>query len=260
MSFRELDIKRSYISYGDENIASSFLVPTLKHTKLYRRSVGFFSSSVFAPIIDGIVAMSRNDGNIQLIASPNLNEEDIEAINVGYKKREEIIAGAFERDFIEVIEELDEAKLQLLASLIANGTLDMTIFEEMAASTNYAPFILSKLAISLSIKSGAPLQEEVQIDSTMHYVGEHILKVVNNNLYIRKMLRAIIDFLKIAIDVVSSESPSTRFKSMFVVLDPAKKVDHDDIANFHNFIKMILKSSWLPRRVCHRSRIASRSF
>ena len=84
------------------------------------------------------------------------------------------------------------------------------------------------------------LKQEVQIDSTMHYVGEHILKVVNNNLYIRKMLRAIIDFLKIAIDVVSSESPSTRFKSMFVVLDPAKKVDHDDIANFHNFIKMIL--------------------
>ena len=35
----------------------------------------------------------------------------------------------------------------------------MTIFEEMAASTNYAPFILSKLAISLSIKSGEPLQE-----------------------------------------------------------------------------------------------------
>ena len=35
----------------------------------------------------------------------------------------------------------------------------MAIFEEMAASTNYAPFILSKLAISLSIKSGTPLQD-----------------------------------------------------------------------------------------------------
>ena len=35
----------------------------------------------------------------------------------------------------------------------------MAIFEEMAASTNYAPFILSKLAISLSIKSGTPLHE-----------------------------------------------------------------------------------------------------
>lgn len=127
MSFRELDLKRSYISYGDENIADAFLVPALKHTKLYRRSVGFFSSSVFAPIIDGIVAMSRNDGKIQLIASPNLNEEDIEAINIGYKKREEIIACAFERDFISVIEELDDSKLQLLASLIANGTLDIKI-------------------------------------------------------------------------------------------------------------------------------------
>lgn len=35
----------------------------------------------------------------------------------------------------------------------------MHIFEEMSASTSYAPFILSKLSISLSIKSGAPLAE-----------------------------------------------------------------------------------------------------
>lgn len=35
----------------------------------------------------------------------------------------------------------------------------MSIFEEMAASTNYAPFILSKLSISLSIKSEIPLKE-----------------------------------------------------------------------------------------------------
>ena len=35
----------------------------------------------------------------------------------------------------------------------------MDIFEEIARSTNYAPFILSKLAISLSIKNGIPLEE-----------------------------------------------------------------------------------------------------
>lgn len=35
----------------------------------------------------------------------------------------------------------------------------MSIFEEMAASTNYAPFILSKLSISLSIKNNIPLAE-----------------------------------------------------------------------------------------------------
>ena len=42
MGLKDLDIKKSYISCGDENIAKSFLVPALKHTKLYQRSVGFF--------------------------------------------------------------------------------------------------------------------------------------------------------------------------------------------------------------------------
>ena len=35
----------------------------------------------------------------------------------------------------------------------------MEIFEEITASTNYAPFILAKLSISMSIKSGKPLTE-----------------------------------------------------------------------------------------------------
>ena len=33
----------------------------------------------------------------------------------------------------------------------------MSFFEEIAASTNYPPFILSKLSISMSVKSGEPL-------------------------------------------------------------------------------------------------------
>ena len=101
MSLKDIDIKLSYISCGEENIAKSFLVPALKHTQRYRRSVGFFSSGVFGPIIDGIVALSRNGGKIELIASPQLSEEDINAINLGYQKREEIIESAFTRDFLK---------------------------------------------------------------------------------------------------------------------------------------------------------------
>ncbi len=127
MSLKDLDIKLSYISYGEENIAKSFLVPALKHTKRYRRSVGFFSSSVFGPIVDGIVALFRNGGKIELIASPRLNEEDIQAINLGYLKRDEIITGAFTRDFEKEIGDLDDSKLQLLAELIAKGVLDIKI-------------------------------------------------------------------------------------------------------------------------------------
>lgn len=127
MSFKDLDIKLSYISCGDDNIASAFLVPALKQAKKYQRSVGFFSSGVFGPIIDGIVGLSRNGGSIEIIASPKLNEEDIEAISLGYQHRTQIIENAFARDFVSEIESLDDAKLQLLATLIANGTLDIKI-------------------------------------------------------------------------------------------------------------------------------------
>lgn len=127
MGFRDLDIQKSYISCGETSIAKSFLVPALKQATLYQRSVGFFSSSVFEPIIDGIVSLSRKNGRIQLIASPQLSEDDIKAINIGYQKRAEIITTAFSRNFIAEIEELDDDKLQLLASLIASGVLDIKI-------------------------------------------------------------------------------------------------------------------------------------
>ena len=35
----------------------------------------------------------------------------------------------------------------------------MDLFNEITASTNLAPFILSKLSLSMSLKSGVPLQE-----------------------------------------------------------------------------------------------------
>lgn len=127
MSFKDLDIQRSYKSCGDNAIADNFLIPTLKSTKTYKRSVGFFSSGVFSTVMDGIVGLVRNKGNIQLIASPMLSEEDINAINLGYEQREAIINNAFTRDFISEIEKIDDVCLQMLQELIARGTLDIRI-------------------------------------------------------------------------------------------------------------------------------------
>jgi len=127
MGFRDLDIKKSYISYGDENIAQAFLIPALKHSKLYQRSVGFFSSSVLGPILDGIVSLARNGGKIQIIASPKLSEEDIDAISLGYEKREELIKNAFARDFLSAVEPYNDIQLDVLVQLIAQGTLDIKI-------------------------------------------------------------------------------------------------------------------------------------
>ena len=127
MSYRDFEIKPSYISYGDDSIASAFLTPLLKITKRYKRSVGFFSSGVFVPILEGIQLLARNGGKIQLIASPQLTEADIKAIQTGYDKRDAILRNAFSRTFIEEVGNFDNQQLQLLVELIAKEILDIKI-------------------------------------------------------------------------------------------------------------------------------------
>ena len=142
MSFRDLDIKLSYISYGEEGIAKSFLVPALKKAKVYQRSVGFFSSGVFAPIIDGIVALSRNGGQIQLIASPKLSEEDIQAIQLGYQKRQEIVSNAFtKQQFFPQQQSLSLRKSDLSLHSVKNLRSEKSIF---------SPSLLTLALLSLS--------------------------------------------------------------------------------------------------------------
>lgn len=127
MNFKELDIKRSYISYGENNIAASLIQPCLKYAKTYKRSVGFFSSSVLESIFEGVLAFSRNGGKIQLITSPMLSEHDVEAIKAGYAKRENVINETFSRLFENEIMEFEDNKLTLLAELIAKDILDIKI-------------------------------------------------------------------------------------------------------------------------------------
>ncbi|MCI6691484.1 MAG: DEAD/DEAH box helicase family protein [Clostridium sp.] len=127
MNYKDLKIMHSYISRGNNNIADSFLNPVLKLTKEYKRSVGFFSSGVLNTVMDGIVSLARNGGTMKLIASPKLNEEDVEAINLGYKQRQNLVENAFTRDFVDEIEKLDDVRLQMLCDLISSGTLDIKI-------------------------------------------------------------------------------------------------------------------------------------
>lgn len=126
MSFKDLNLKREYRSYRSD-IINEFYIPVLNQSVLYRRAVGFFSSSALAEIMKGISGLYQNGGKIQLIASPKLSEEDIKAINFGYKLRKEVI----EENLISQLEEakdyFESERLNILAHLIANNRLDIKI-------------------------------------------------------------------------------------------------------------------------------------
>ena len=126
MSLREVSLKNEYRSLLD-NVARDFYVPLLKEAVSYKRAVGFFSSSALVEITKGIGGLVKNGGTIQLVASPYLSEDDVAAIRIGYEKRDKIIKAAILREMTEVTSNLEGERLNLLASLIADGILDIKI-------------------------------------------------------------------------------------------------------------------------------------
>jgi superfamily II DNA or RNA helicase len=126
VSFKELDIKKEYRSLLD-SVAKDFYIPLLIQAVKYQRAVGFFSSSCLVEISKGISELAKNGGKIQLVASPYLSDEDIEAIKSGYAMRDQVVKEAIRRKMTEGKTPFEKARLNLLANLISDNILDIKI-------------------------------------------------------------------------------------------------------------------------------------
>ena len=126
MNFQELNIKKEYRSLLD-SVAKDFYIPLLSCAAKYQRAVGFFSSSCLIEISKGISELAKNGGKIQLVASPYLSDEDIEAIKSGYAMRDQVVKEAVRREMTEGKTPFEKARLNLLANLISDGVLDIKI-------------------------------------------------------------------------------------------------------------------------------------
>lgn len=126
MSLKDIEIKKEYRSRLD-NVAKDFYIPLLNEAVSYRRSVGFFSSSILVEISKGIIGLIRNGGRMKLVASPKLSDDDITAIRKGYEQRNKIIQQALVRELKEPENAYQANRLNLLANLIADGYLDIKI-------------------------------------------------------------------------------------------------------------------------------------
>lgn len=126
MSFRDIELKPEYRSRLD-NVIRDFYNPVLKQAVAYKRAVGFFSSSALVSLTAGICGLIENGGSIQMIASPRLSLEDIDAINDGIRRRDEVIKEALLRELCEPKGRFEEARLNLLSNLIAAGRLEIKI-------------------------------------------------------------------------------------------------------------------------------------
>jgi superfamily II DNA or RNA helicase len=132
MSLKDIVLNKEYRSFHG-NIVKDFYIPILRQSNLYKRAVGFFSSTALVELSTGISSLAENGGTIQIIASPYLSNEDIEAIKKGYYLRDKIVKEAVLRTLIEANNYFEKERLNLLACLIADNILDIkvAITEEM---------------------------------------------------------------------------------------------------------------------------------
>ena len=129
MGLRDIQMKMSYRSKGEDHVLETFIIPAFKKSIIYKRSVGFFSSSVFELTADGVHEFISNGGEMQLICSPELSEEDLEAIDLGYKLKEAVSQEAFIEDLEEALDKLSDENLIFLADIIKKNVLNVKIVD-----------------------------------------------------------------------------------------------------------------------------------
>ena len=127
MSFRDIkNIRQEYQTLKSE-LASEFYIPCLREATVYKRAVGYFSSSILLDISKGLGSIAQRNGRIELIVAPTLSENDYNAIKKGYdirKYAEKKLLDSFD-EFIEY--EQKEDRFGMLAYLIQSNILNIKV-------------------------------------------------------------------------------------------------------------------------------------
>ena len=124
LGLRGLAIAGRYRS-DRENVVKDFYVPALTAATSYSRAVGYFTSTSLALFSRGIEQFAERGGTMRLIASPNLNYDDIVDIERGYSVR-----AVIERATLRELEDVDAGVLNglgLVGRLVAQDKLDIKL-------------------------------------------------------------------------------------------------------------------------------------
>jgi superfamily II DNA or RNA helicase len=122
--FRELRLKEEYRSNVDDLVAD-FYIPCLRAARSYDRAVGYFTSAGLALGARGFEAFLDNGATVRLVASPQLTEEDLSAIERGLRARDEVV----ERRLLDALAATSSPSdnVLYLAWLVARGRLDIRL-------------------------------------------------------------------------------------------------------------------------------------
>jgi DNA phosphorothioation system restriction enzyme len=124
---RDLELQPYYRS-DRHRLVRDFYEPCLAQAWRYDRAVGYFTSTSMAAAARGLRPFVAREGQMRLVASPHLTDEDVKAIQEGYETRHDVVQRALLRE-LAAVETPDPVRrrLEFLAWLIAEERLDIKI-------------------------------------------------------------------------------------------------------------------------------------
>lgn len=124
-SMRELTIEPYYRS-GENDVVRQFFIPLVSAASSYSRAVGYFSAASMTLLATGLQQFEERGAHMRIVASPHLQEGDIEAIDNGYNVR-----SVLERALTRTIDLEDHDALLdglgVVGRMIAKGLLDIKL-------------------------------------------------------------------------------------------------------------------------------------
>ena len=122
-----LNLKTEYRSLKEDPVRE-FYRPCLLNSNGYKRAVGYFRSTVYDVIGTSIMEFARRGGRTELICSPELSEEDIDSIALGYARKIEVVGNRLSQE-IEALLASEETSVntRILATLVSVGALEIKV-------------------------------------------------------------------------------------------------------------------------------------
>ena len=132
MTFGSLfDSVRPAYEIPDDDLVGEILDPALRSADDARVAAGFFTSRCLSQIAGGLAAfINDSDAILDLMVSPEISEEDREAIRRGTREPEVVLEEALERLFIEArlsASAVQRHTVDTLAYLVASGRLRLRV-------------------------------------------------------------------------------------------------------------------------------------
>ena len=125
--FPGIDIPR-VIDTSNTDFINEFYIPLLSRSVEYKRGVGYFTSNWAKSAARGLAQLAENGGTAKWLTSPQLSQEDWQAIIKGSQaKRDERLRKALKRSIDDLRNDLKQDTREAIAWMIADGLLKIRL-------------------------------------------------------------------------------------------------------------------------------------